>query len=190
MNDTQLETVGQIRGFLAGTETIEFSMESTPERYARTQDKLIRLRYVTLSKRNKGVLRRYLQTVAKYSRQQLTRLIGQYKPTGKLGCRRQPRYRFTTHCTPQNIMLLLQTDELRSTLSVLATKKIFELESILLDNPGCKHCYPAPHDQPPYNISLRSNVVQWSTKKTRSYNHWRKPHILVTYAPPSRYWHL
>jgi hypothetical protein len=43
MNDTQLETIEQIRAFLAGTEAIAFSMESTPERYAWIQNTLIRL---------------------------------------------------------------------------------------------------------------------------------------------------
>lgn len=135
MNDTQLETIEQIRAFLAGTEAIAFSMESTPERYAWIQDTLIRLRYVSLSKGDKGVVRRYLQKVTGYSRQQLTRLIGHYKRTGKLGRRRQPRHRFTTHYTAQDIVLLAQTDELHGTLSGPATKKIFEREYTLFGAP-------------------------------------------------------
>ncbi len=131
MNDTQLETIGQIRGFLAGTEAIEFSVESTPERYAWIQGTLIRLRYVSLSKGDKGEVRRYLQKVTGYSRPQLTRLIGQYKRTGKLGRRCQPRHRFTTHYTAQDIVRLAQTDELHGTLSGPATKKIFEREYTL-----------------------------------------------------------
>lgn len=134
MNDTQLETTEQIRAFLAGTEAIEFSMDSTRERYAWIQGTLIRLRYVTLSKGNKGVVRRYLQKVTGYSRQQLTRLIGQYQRTGKLGRRGQPRHRFSTHYTAQDIVLLAQTDDLHGTLSGPATKKICERESTLFGN--------------------------------------------------------
>jgi len=135
MNDTQLETIEQLRAFLAGTEAIEFSMESPLERYTWIQDTLIRLRYVSLSKGDKGVVRRYLQKVTGYSRQQLTRLIGQYKRTGKLGRRYQPRHRFATHYSAQDIVRLAQTDELHGTLSGPATKKIFEREYTLFGNP-------------------------------------------------------
>jgi transposase InsO family protein len=134
MNDTQLETIEQIRAFLAGTEAIEFSMQSPRERYTWIQATLIRLRYVSLSKGDKGVVRRYLQKVTGYSRQQLTRLIGQYKRTGKLGRRYQPRHRFATHYSAQDIVRLAQTDELHGTLSGPATKKIFEREYTLFGN--------------------------------------------------------
>ena len=134
MNDSGLETIEQIRAFVASTEAIEFSMESTPERYAWIQGTLIRLRYVTLNKGNKGVVRSYLGKVTGYSRQQLTRLIGQYKRTGKLGHRRQPRHRFTAHYSAEDIVLIAQTDELHGTLSGPATKKIFEREYTLFGN--------------------------------------------------------
>ena len=134
MNDTRLETIEQIRAFVAGTEAIEFSMESTPERYAWIQATLIRLRYVSLSKGDKGLVRRYLQKLTGYSRQQLTRLIGQYKRSGKLGHRRQPRHRFSAHYSAEDIVRLAQTDELHGTLSGPATKKIFEREYTLFGN--------------------------------------------------------
>ena len=136
MNDTQLETIEQIRAFLAGIEAIEFSMESPLERYRWIQATLIRLRYVSLSKGDKGVVRRYLQKVTGYSRKQLTRLIGQYKRTGKLGRRYQPRHRFATRYSAQDIVRLAQTDELHGTLSGPATKKIFEREYTLFGNPA------------------------------------------------------
>ena len=134
MNDTQLETIEQIRAFLAGTEAVEFLMESPLERYRWIQATLIRLRYVSLSKGDKGEVRRYLQKVTGYSRQQLTRLIGQYKRTGKLGRRYQPRHRFATHYSAQDIVRLARTDELHGTLSGPATKKIFEREYTLFSN--------------------------------------------------------
>ncbi len=34
MNDRRLETIERVRDFLAGTEVIQFTIESTEERYA------------------------------------------------------------------------------------------------------------------------------------------------------------
>ncbi len=44
----------------------------------------VRFEYIALGKANRGVLRRYLQQVSGYSRAQITRLVNQYKDTGKI----------------------------------------------------------------------------------------------------------
>jgi hypothetical protein len=53
MNDTQLETLDQIRQFLEGTEAISFQIESKDARYRWIQHALVKFRYMTLSKANK-----------------------------------------------------------------------------------------------------------------------------------------
>jgi len=52
MNDRQLETVKQVGEFLAGTEIVEFSIESTEGRYAFIHATLRKFRYGQRVRRN------------------------------------------------------------------------------------------------------------------------------------------
>ena len=46
MNDTQLETLDQVRQFLEGTETVSFQIESKKARYRWLQHTLVKFRYL------------------------------------------------------------------------------------------------------------------------------------------------
>jgi transposase InsO family protein len=61
-----------------------------------------------------------------YSRQQLTRLIEQYRTRHWIGERRKPRYCFPKHYTREDILALAEMDECHQTLSGPATKKLCE----------------------------------------------------------------
>ena len=126
MNDRQLETVKQVGEFLAGTEIVEFSIESTEGRYAFIHATLRKFRYSQLGKAEKGLIGHYLRKMTGYSRQQLTRLIGDYRKTQGLGRRRLPRSRFPRRYTEADLRLLAHTDEIHGTLSGPATKKVLE----------------------------------------------------------------
>ena len=84
MNDVQLQTVEQIKGFLEGNETVEFSGLTAEEKYRWIEDVLIRFRYRRLKREEKGMIRRYIQKVTGYSRSQISRLIKEYQQTGRL----------------------------------------------------------------------------------------------------------
>ncbi len=60
------------------------------------------------------LLWRYLQRITDYSRQQLTRLIGDYRKKGRLGRRQRPRSRFPRRYTEVDIRLLAHTDEVHA----------------------------------------------------------------------------
>ena len=128
MNDTLLHSIEQIETFLAAAGAVAFRFESTPACYAWIQATLARLGYAGLSKPGKGVLRRYVQAVTGYSRAQVARLIGQCQKGGPMRRRKGARHCFERRYTPQDVRLLARTDELHSTLSGPATKKIFERE--------------------------------------------------------------
>ena len=129
MNDRQLETVKQVGEFLAGTEIVELSIESTEGRYAFIHATLRKFRYGQLGKAEKGLIGHYLRKMTGYSRQQLTRLIGDYRKTQGLGRRRLPRSRFPRRYTEADLRLLAHTDEVHGTLSGPTTKKILEREA-------------------------------------------------------------
>jgi len=84
MNDTQLETLDQVRQFLEGTETVSFQIESKKARYRWLQHILVKFRYLQLSKTDKGLICRYLRKLTGYSPAQVKRLIRQYRKTGRL----------------------------------------------------------------------------------------------------------
>ncbi len=83
----------------------------------------MRFRYLELSKAEKGVLVRYLAKVSGYSRQQLTRLIRQYRDTGSIRRSQRTVNGFRRRYTRADIVLLAELDELHGTLSGPATKK-------------------------------------------------------------------
>jgi len=126
MNDTHLSSFDEIEAFLAGTQAIEFTFPDAAARYAWVQATLTRFGYARLNRHQKGLLRRYLQHVTGYSRQQLTRLVARYLKTGKLHKASYQRHSFPRRYTREDIRLLARTDELHGTLSGPATKKILE----------------------------------------------------------------
>ena len=128
MNDGQLQTVEQVRGFLEGSEVVEFRGLTTKEKYYWIEEVLIRFRYHRLKRAEKGVIRRYIEKVTGYSRSQVSRLIAEYKQTGQLRRMQYRRHRFPRKYTPSEIGLLARTDELHGWLSGPATKKIMERE--------------------------------------------------------------
>ena len=128
MNDTALTTLEQVRAFLAGTLTVEFSFATTTECYAWIEQTLVRFDYARLGKADKGLLRHYLQKLTGYSRAQLARLIARQRASGRVQRQGSGRHRFARRYTAEDVRLLAHTDSLHSTLSGLATKKILERE--------------------------------------------------------------
>jgi len=128
MNDRQLQTVEQVRQFLEGSEAVEFRGLTAKEKYYWIEGVLIRFRYHRLKRAEKGVVRRYIQKVTGYSRSQVSRLIAEYKRTGRLRRTEYRRHRFPQKYTPSEVALLAKTDELHGWLSGPATKKIMERE--------------------------------------------------------------
>jgi len=128
MNDGQLQTVEQVRQFLEGSEAVEFRGLTAKEKYYWIEEVLIRFKYHLLKRDEKGVIRRYIRKVTGYSRSQVSRLIAEYKRTGRLRKTEYRRHRFPRRYTPSEVELLARTDELHGWLSGPATKKIMERE--------------------------------------------------------------
>jgi transposase InsO family protein len=128
MNDGQLQTVERVRGFLEGSEAVEYRGLTAQEKYYWIEEVLIRFRYHRLKRGEKGVIRRYIGKVTGYSRSQVSRLIAEYKRTGRLRRMQYRRHHFPRKYTPSEIGLLARTDELHGWLSGPATKKIMERE--------------------------------------------------------------
>lgn len=126
MNDTKLQTLADIRRFLDGTVEVEFSIEDKTARYRWVQTTLVRLRYLTLGKKDRGLVLRYLQRVSGYSRAQIKRLVQQYVKRGKVERRQRTVTGFKSVYTSADTVLLAKTDALHDQLSGAATKKLCE----------------------------------------------------------------
>lgn len=122
-----LQTLDQMRAFVAGAQPIGFQAPARDAAYAWIADELRRLRYHGLRKADKGLVRRYLETVTGLSKAQMTRLIGQFRDTGCIRDRRgRPATPFARRYTPADIRLLAEVDRLHGTLSGPATRKLCE----------------------------------------------------------------
>jgi len=126
MNDTQLETLDQVRQFLEGTEAVSFQIESKDARYRWLQHTLVKFRYLQLSKTDKGLITRYIRKMTGYSPAQVKRLIRQYRKTGRLVHKQRTAKGFHLKYTREDTLLLAALDERHNTLSGPATKKLCE----------------------------------------------------------------
>ncbi len=92
-----LTTIEQFTEFLSGTQAVTFSVISNKDAcYRWIQGELVKFRYLTLSRQRKGVAIGYLMKISGYPRQQLPRLIAQYRKTGRV----QRRQRAVTGSKP------------------------------------------------------------------------------------------
>lgn len=127
LNTQTITTLDQVRAFLDGTRAVTFHVPSSEQRYHWIRNLLRQFGYTRLSRPNKGVLQRFILKVTGYSRQQLTRLIAQWRQTGSLRDRRGPPARpFQRRYTDVDVRLLCEIDTLHGTLSGPATKKLAE----------------------------------------------------------------
>ena len=125
-----LTTVDQLTDFLTGTQAVAFSvLSNTDAGYRWIQGELVKFQYLTCSRKDKGVVIRYLVKVSGYSRQQLTRLIKQYRQSGTLKRRQRTVAGFARRYTPADIGLLAAMDERHDTPCGPAVKKLCERAS-------------------------------------------------------------
>ena len=127
MGNSRLVNFTQLKEFLQGTNAVTFSMESTREKYAFIKQVYKQFAYTTLSKKQKGLVKRYIRKVTGYSSAQVTRIVAKsfygdpYKNNYK-------RHIFPKKYTAADILLLIETDKLHGRLNGIATKNILQRE--------------------------------------------------------------
>jgi len=127
MNINELNTLEQLEQFLSGSQAVAFLVASSKgECYRGIQRTLVKFRYPSLSKRSKGVVVRFLIKITGYSRQQITRLVKQYRDTGKIERLQRTYQGFERLYTTGDIRLLAALDERHNTPSGPAAKKLCE----------------------------------------------------------------
>ena len=107
MNINDLNTIEQLEQFLTGSQAVAFLVASNKDEcYRGIQRTLVKFRYPSLNKRSKGVVVRFLIKIIGYSRQQITRLVKQYRDTGKIERQQRSYQGFERLYTVEDIRLL------------------------------------------------------------------------------------
>lgn len=126
MEEAKLQTLVQIRAFLDGTTEVAFLVPKA-DRNEFIERVLKRIGYTCHNRAGRGVLLRYIERMTALSRQQVTRLVRQYRKDGKCSKRQAaPKRGFVRRFTATDVALLAEMDALHNTLSGPATKKLME----------------------------------------------------------------
>lgn len=128
MNETGRISVIQIEEFLRGSREMEFAVDSRQERQVFISRVLRESGYAGLGKGEKGMVRRYLLKISGLGRAQLTRLIAQWRETGRIEEGEQRRPRFVRRYTNADIALLVKVDEAHGQISGAAIRHVLRRE--------------------------------------------------------------
>lgn len=118
----------QINEFLKGSAAIEFTATSRSERYAWIEKVLVSQEFGSQGKKQRGVLRAYIEKITGMSTPQLTRLIRMYLSSGIVKPRSYRRCRFASKYTEADIALLAAVDRAHEGLNGPATRCVLERE--------------------------------------------------------------
>lgn len=181
MNDSRINNIKQIEEYIkvAGGNGnnencyIEFKCESRKERYAWINQTLDKFQYLSLCKKDKGTIRKFIQKLTSISNSQLTRLIVKKRSIGEISSNQSGRNKFSTTYTAEDVSLIVSTDNAHSRLSGKATRKIFEreykifgkTEYVRLQNISVSHIYNLRGKR-----QYLSNTLFWQKTKPTAVN--------------------
>ena len=132
----RLRTIEQLRAFVEGNEPVTFQPEGRDQAYAFVDEILTRFDYRRLGRADKGVVLRFLVAVTGFSRQQLERLVRQWRDSGTIrdrrgGNRGRP---FARRYTVADIRLLADIDAAFGQMSGLATRAVLRRQYEIFDD--------------------------------------------------------
>jgi transposase InsO family protein len=167
MNTDRITSIGDVENFLQGIEKVDFSVSSRKEKYQFISDTLVKLRYLTVRKKEKILIKRYLGKVTGFSKKQLKRLIKKWKGGKLLAAATQVnRHKFSTRYGPTEIALLAKADEALSfpngpalKESLLREYEVFQKEKYeLISKISVSHIYNIRKDNLQYISAVRHYV--------------------------------
>ena len=126
MNDSPLKTIEELKRFLKSSTLLAFKGLRGNEIYEWVEDTIIKFDYQTLGKKDKGIVKKYLEKITGLSRAQITRLIGKQRKTGIIAVEKGNRHIFSKIYSDKDIGLLARTDELHDFPNGVTVKRILE----------------------------------------------------------------
>jgi hypothetical protein len=134
MNDSHIKSVSQIKNLLKLSQKLQCKALNLNEKYSWINDILTRLRYFSLKKKDKSIVKKYISLFLGLSRAQITRLITKKKKFGVINPSSSKKNSFKIVYDTDDIALIAKTDEAHNFLSGSATKRIFQREFDIFNN--------------------------------------------------------
>lgn len=126
MQNAENLNLEQIREFLDSSAGIAFTGAGREEIYAWTERVLIAQEFGVRKKKERGLVRTYLERMTGLSAAQMTRLIRCYLDTGKVQGKPYRRHQFGVRYTDADVALLAEVDRAHERLSGPATRCILQ----------------------------------------------------------------
>lgn len=168
MTDSHIYTIAQIKEFLKIDSGIRFKAVSKEQKYKWINQVLVKFRYFSLRKKDKGVVRNYIAKMTSLSKSQVDRLINRKRKFGRIWYNSTARHRFPRKYTPLDIGLLIKTDNNHERLSGPATKEILVREYQIFGKQEYENISKISPSHI-YNLRTRQYISQILTvKKTNS----------------------
>ncbi len=82
MNNIQINTIEEMKEFLIGNKNVRLDFVGREDKYKFITNTLIKIKYLQLRKKDKGVVYKYIQKATSYENRQIKRLIKEYIPNG------------------------------------------------------------------------------------------------------------
>ena len=124
MEHAQRLTLVEMREFVASSGRLSFTGADRKQIYRLVERTLQAHEYLRLSKKDKGVVRRYLAKISGRSLAQITRLIRRYRQSGVVQLAPPRRHCFPRRYTHDDIALLATVDATHEGLSGPAVRRI------------------------------------------------------------------
>ena len=134
MNNLKLESIEEVKAFLTANKNTSFTFSNRKDKYEFIRDTLVKLRYTTTKKKDKGIIKKYLRKITGYSPQQIKRLIREWKDNGLIYKKRPRGKSFQRKYEAKEIALLIKTDSLHRTPNGEAVRKILQREFAVFGN--------------------------------------------------------
>ena len=128
MQNSDALTREQINDFLKGTEGVSFVGEKKKEVYAWVEREFISQEFLQQDKKLRGTIRAYVEKVTGLSSAQVTRLIRQFRKTGRVEAKAYRRRSFMRIYRDMDLALLAEVDRAHEWLSGPATRRILGRE--------------------------------------------------------------
>ena len=129
MQDDNIVTIEQLKAFSnLDSEGATFTANNKAERNSWIEKVLAKFKYFSCRKKDKIIIKKYLAKMTGLSKTRIKRLIARKKKFGRISPYEIHRHRFERKYGPEDIELLVKTDNLHQRMSGPAIKEILERE--------------------------------------------------------------
>ena len=135
MDDSHLVSMAQLIELLQLGGGVDFTSASRAETYRWMNTILRRFRYISVRKKEKTIIKKYIMKMTGYSDAQITRLIKKKKTFGNIVVKKMERHTFEKKYTTSDVARLIEVDIAHGRLNGHATKNIFEREFTVYGKP-------------------------------------------------------